>query len=152
MQVPGPGRPSSVSPRNQAIATRGRGGMVRGARWVPQRGVHVTLGRAFFLGDMGTCLRQISWVALSLWSKNPPALFTRIGFFREVRPGSEMENPQNSEIATAFFNTPGVKKKSENNTPPDKKFCLRDIGTCVKKNRGGLCLIDLSRTPSGTFF
>ena len=32
------------------------------------------------------------------------------------------------------------------NTPPDKEFSLGDMGTCVAKNRGGLRLVDISRT------
>ena len=38
------------------------------------------------------------------------------------------------------------------NTPPDKEFSLGDMGTCFAKNRGGLRLVDISRTPGSTFF
>ena len=37
-------------------------------------------------------------------------------------------------------------------TPPDKDFPLGDMGTCVTKKSRGLRLVDISRTPSGTFF
>ena len=37
-------------------------------------------------------------------------------------------------------------------TPPDKDFFLGDMGTCLtKKTRGGLRLVDISRTQSGLF-
>ena len=44
------------------------------------------------------------------------------------------------------------KKKKHAATPPDKEFSLGDMGTFVAKNRGGLCLVDLSRTKSGAYF
>ena len=46
----------------------------------------------------------------------------------------------------------GVCSPELHETPPVVFFCLGDMGTFYTKNRRGLRLADISRTPSGTFF